>query len=303
MRRAGSRGTARQPRRCVQRCGRGVPRRRGGARCGASARGRPTRSSTSRTPRWTWPSSTPSRVGRNDGPRSSSRTRPTSWSSAAPRRRSRTQPGMELRRLTAERRDPDGVLEQTPRVPVMAVRPRGGEQAHPVADLARPEDVEDDCSQRLGRDLGREELEEALELVGVATHRRRQLGRIRRRPPRPPAPAPGDDRRTAPRARGSARRRLPRSAGRAARRRPTRDLRSAHSGRRARRRGTAFRFASRASACARPRRRRRRCDPRRAPRSSPRAESRAPPQGSGRLAPWPTFARFAPSATRVRARR
>ena len=51
------------------------------------------------------------------------------------------------------------------------------------------------------------------------------------------------------------------------------------------------------AACGQPHRPRRRCGPRRAPRSSPRAESR------GRLARWPTSARFAPSATHDRARR
>ena len=132
-RRAGSRGRGRPPRPSARRCGRGAT----ATACRSSARAsgsRPAlRSSISRRPRCTWPSSRPSSVGRNDGPRRSSRTRPTSCSSAAREQQVGAQPRVELRGLARERRHADRVLEQAARVGV--VRVRGRERAQRRAEL------------------------------------------------------------------------------------------------------------------------------------------------------------------------
>ena len=88
------------------------------------------------------------------------------------------QPGVELCRLAAERRDPDRVLQQPARIPVVAVRARGGEQPHAVADLRVGEHIGDQACEAGVRKLGGEELEEAVELVGIPPHRRCELGGI-----------------------------------------------------------------------------------------------------------------------------
>src|ERR671934_2112554 len=71
-----------------------------------------------------------------------------------------TEPRVELRRLAAERRHADGVLEQPACVRVMVLEGRGE-----VAQRPAGQDPLDDSAQRRMRDLGGEELEEAFELV------------------------------------------------------------------------------------------------------------------------------------------
>ena len=141
------------------------------------------------------------------------------------------------------------------------------------------------------RDLGGEEVEEAVELVRIAPHRRRQLGRIASPVrPRRPAPAPAACRRTAPRVRARGRRRLRRSGRRAARRRPRSSPRSVRSRRRARGRGTARRSSSAGAPCARRRTRPPRCGPPRARRCWSRRQSRPGTEvrsGRGRCRPLP----------------
>ena len=88
------------------------------------------------------------------------------------------EPLVELRRLAAERRDPDRVLQQPAGIPVVAVRARGGQQAHPLADLAVVEHIADDGREPGVRELRGQELEEAVELVGVPAHRRCELGGV-----------------------------------------------------------------------------------------------------------------------------
>ena len=83
---------------------------------------------------------------------------------------------MELRDLATDRRHPYGVLEQAARVRVVRVdRGRVG------AERRRPEDALHDRAQSRVRDLRHEELEEALELVGVTAHRGRERGGVRLR--------------------------------------------------------------------------------------------------------------------------
>ena len=90
----------------------------------------------------------------------------------------RSQSRMELRRLAAQRRDAHRVLEQPACVAVVAVRTRSGKRPHPLAHLGVAEDAADEGRQARVRDLGGEELEEPLELVGVATQLRRETGRV-----------------------------------------------------------------------------------------------------------------------------
>ena len=80
---------------------------------------------------------------------------------------------MQLAELAADRRDADRVLEQAAGVVVVAVG-GGGQRAEPAADLRVAEDAPDGRLQPGVRDLAGEELEEAVELVGVAAHRRRE---------------------------------------------------------------------------------------------------------------------------------
>ena len=97
----------------------------------------------------------------------SSSVRPTSWTSAAASEQVAAQPRMELRRLAAERRHADGVLEQAAGVGVVVVRRRRERARGRVAEHARDR-------RRAARDATSrgEELEEALQLVGVAAQRR-----------------------------------------------------------------------------------------------------------------------------------
>ena len=131
-RRAGSRGRAPPPRPCAPPCGRGAQRPRAAARRAPSASSAAARSSTRRRPRWTWPSSRPSRGRPERRARARARrVRPTSWSSAAASSEVGAQPRMELRGLAAERRDADRVLEQPAGVAVVAVAPAAGQRAQP----------------------------------------------------------------------------------------------------------------------------------------------------------------------------
>ncbi len=83
------------------------------------------------------------------------------------------QPRMELRRLAAERRDADRVLQQPAGVGVVVVGRRrvGGE-------VAVGEHRLHGRGQRRVRDLGDEEVEEARDLVGIAADRRRERRRV-----------------------------------------------------------------------------------------------------------------------------
>ena len=86
---------------------------------------------------------------------------------------------MELRSLATESRDSNGVLEKTSRVTVVTVSPSGRQSAQRGANLRIAHERADDRRQRGMRDLGREKLEEAVELVCVSTQRGRERGRIR----------------------------------------------------------------------------------------------------------------------------
>jgi uncharacterized protein (DUF1015 family) len=86
------------------------------------------------------------------------------------------QPRMKLRRLAAERRHADRVLEQPARIRVVAVdRRRQRPQRRP---RLRIEHALHRGVQARVRDLRSEELEETLQLVGVAPHRRRHRARV-----------------------------------------------------------------------------------------------------------------------------
>ena len=86
---------------------------------------------------------------------------------------------VELGGLAAERRDPDRVLEQAAGVAVVAVGAGGGEGAERSSDQRIANERADRRGQALVRDLGREELVEPVELVGVSSQRRRERRRIR----------------------------------------------------------------------------------------------------------------------------
>src|SRR5215203_669754 len=87
------------------------------------------------------------------------------------------EPGMQLRDLAADRRDSNRVLEQAARVAVVALD-RGGQRAQPAAQLFVT-DEPPDCGLQPGmRDLTREELEEALQLVAVSPQARGECGRV-----------------------------------------------------------------------------------------------------------------------------
>ena len=87
------------------------------------------------------------------------------------------QPGVELRHVAAERRDRDGVLEEPAGVPVVAVG-RRGERAEARADLRVPDEAPGERAQPRVRDLGSEELEEAVELVEVPPRFRNERCRV-----------------------------------------------------------------------------------------------------------------------------
>ena len=87
------------------------------------------------------------------------------------------QASVELRGVAAERRDGDGVLEQAARVAVVSAG-RGRKRAKSRAELRVADESGDERAEcRLG-DLVREELEEAVELIDVATRRRNERGGV-----------------------------------------------------------------------------------------------------------------------------
>jgi uncharacterized protein (DUF1015 family) len=86
------------------------------------------------------------------------------------------QPLVQLCRLAGEGRDADGVLEQASRVRVVSVE-RRRQCTHRRPHL-RVEHPLDGRVQAWMRDLGDEELEKALQLVGVAAHRRGHRSRV-----------------------------------------------------------------------------------------------------------------------------
>ena len=83
---------------------------------------------------------------------------------------------MELGRLAGERGDADGVLEQPSGIGVVRLGGRERPQRGPELRVAR--EPPDDFRKAHVRDFGREELEEAVELVDVAAQRRGQARRI-----------------------------------------------------------------------------------------------------------------------------
>jgi hypothetical protein len=87
------------------------------------------------------------------------------------------QPRVELAELAADRRDADGVLEQPAGVVVMPVR-CGRQRAQQTADLRITDEAPDRGLQPGMGDLLGEELEEPVELVRVAAHRRGKAGRV-----------------------------------------------------------------------------------------------------------------------------
>ena len=131
-------------------------------------------SSIRRSPRCTWPSRRPSSVGGKTGRRPSSRVRPTSCTSAAASSRSgAAADGAARARGRALRR----------RRCARAGRPRtsGGRRASPgTLAAAPPSSAASTARAARRRDLRDEELEEALQLVCVAPHRRRHRRRDRR---------------------------------------------------------------------------------------------------------------------------
>jgi hypothetical protein len=77
-------------------------------------------------------------------------------------------PWVELCGLAAQRRDADRVLEQAARVSVMPVRAGGGESPIRRPNRRVPDERVDHRAEAFVRDLRREELEEAVQLVCVA---------------------------------------------------------------------------------------------------------------------------------------
>ncbi len=86
---------------------------------------------------------------------------------------------VELRGLATERRDADRVLEQPSRVAVVPVGTGRGERPQSAPNLRVADERVDHGGKAFVRDLSREELEEAVELVGIPAQRRRQRRRIR----------------------------------------------------------------------------------------------------------------------------
>ena len=85
---------------------------------------------------------------------------------------------MQLRRLAAERRDADGVFEQPSGVAVVTVGTGRRQRAESCADLRVPDEPVYNGGESRMRDLCCEELEEAVELVGVPTERRCERSRV-----------------------------------------------------------------------------------------------------------------------------
>jgi uncharacterized protein (DUF1015 family) len=88
------------------------------------------------------------------------------------------QPRVELRRLAAECRDADGVLEQAACVAVVTVGSRGRQRAEAAAHGRIGEHRPDEGREAWMRELRGEEVEKTLELVGVAAKRGSQRSRI-----------------------------------------------------------------------------------------------------------------------------
>jgi uncharacterized protein (DUF1015 family) len=87
------------------------------------------------------------------------------------------QPRVQLAELAADGRDADRMLEQTAGVVMVSVG-CGRQGAQPSPDLRVVENARDRPAQPLVGDLAGKELEEAIELVGVAAHRRSERSRI-----------------------------------------------------------------------------------------------------------------------------
>ena len=84
---------------------------------------------------------------------------------------------VELHQLAADRGHADRVLQQSARVDVVALR-RGRQGAKRSRRVARPRGRRDRRLAARVRDLAGEEVEEALQLVGIAAQRGRQLDRV-----------------------------------------------------------------------------------------------------------------------------
>ena len=89
-----------------------------------------------------------------------------------------SQPLVQLRRLAGERGDADGVLEEPSGVAVVSVGSSCWKGSKREPDVVVAHERADDARQALVRDLGREELEEAVEFVPIPSERRRQSCRI-----------------------------------------------------------------------------------------------------------------------------
>jgi len=83
------------------------------------------------------------------------------------------QPRMELTELATDGRDTDRVLEQPAGVGVVPIRCRR-QCPEPSPDLIVAEDRSDELAQPVVGDFAGQELEEAVELVRVSAHRRRE---------------------------------------------------------------------------------------------------------------------------------
>ena len=210
-------------------------RRRSAAARPSGPRSSPSaRSSISRIPSWTCPSSRPSSVTVNAGPRPSSSVAADVVHERRCQQQVAAQPRVQLRRLAAERRDADGVLEQAAGVRVVAVgRGRVGASSGASASTARTVAARPGCETSATRN-SRKPCSSSVSRRAVGCQRRRD----RRRPPRASGRRAAAGRGTARRGRARARRRPRRSGRRAARRRSRRAPRSCPSGRRARARGT-----------------------------------------------------------------
>ena len=176
-RRAGSRGRERPPPRFARRVGRGGTRRRGGARRGRRDRGRG--SALLDHPQAEVDVSEETALLRLPERRAAAE---LADAADVVEERGREQEvvaeaWMELSGLAAERRDADRVLEQASRVPVVPVGASGRKRTQ-SAKLRVADERVDDRGEPGVRDLRREELEEAVELVGVAPQRRRERRRV-----------------------------------------------------------------------------------------------------------------------------
>ena len=172
LRRARWRPAAPRPRGCPaggRRGRRGGSRRsRAGGRAGQRRALPPGGASMRRSPRWTCPSAAPSALARMTGPASRASTTPQSCSSAAAAGRRRSSRGLELRRLAAQRGHRDGVLEQPAGVRVVAEL--GGRRAARKRSRkpGSSRTARDQCAQRGVVQLVGQEVDVAVELVGVA---------------------------------------------------------------------------------------------------------------------------------------